>query len=148
MSNVYSCYEIPMVLLYEGCMYDLSADWLVQNIDQLRGHIDEKTTDEEFGNADIIIMSFSDQSQIDFELELFGDVNESDTDVDVEELSTPSPTPPPHVDLEQMWTEGPIVLNMLEMLDQQPEAVMRQLNLLHRLMPEYKYYDPDFFNTE
>lgn len=129
-------------------MYDHSAVQLVQNIYQLQGHKDEMATDKEFDNADKSITSFSDQSQIDLELELFCDEDESDTDVDVEELSTPSSTPPPPVDLAPLWTEGPIVLNVLEMYDQQPEDVIRTLDLLHRLMPEYKYYDADFFDIE
>lgn len=116
----------------------------MQNIAQLQGHIE--------GNADLINMSFSEQSQIDFELELLCDeVDESDTDVDVEDLSTPSstpsPPPPPPVDLEPLWTEGPIVLKLLETHDQ-PDDVLRQLDLLHRLLPEYKYYDVDFFDKE
>lgn len=95
-------------------------------------------------------MSFSDGLKIDFEHDLFYNSNadESDNEVDVEELSTPGPTPPPDVDLTPMWTEWPMVKHILERHDQRVEDIIRQLDLLHEPMPEYKYYHDEFFQAE
>lgn len=99
-------------------------------------------------NSDIITMSFSDDINFDFELDLFDNLDggESNIEVDVEELSTPGPTPPPpDVDLTPMWTDWPMVMQILENHELPVEEIIRQLDLLHELMPEYKYYDDNFF---
>lgn len=103
-------------------------------------------------NSDIIIMSFSDGSKIDFDFDIFcnADADKNGNEVDVVELSTPGPTPgptpPPDVDLSLMCTDWGMVKHILEKHDQEEEDVIRQLDLLHEQMPEYKYYDNEFFD--
>lgn len=111
---------------------------------------DSSSIERALDNSDIITMSFSDGLKIDFEHDLFYNSNadESDNEVDVEELSTPGPTPPPDVDLTPMWTEWPMVKHILERHDQRVEDIIRQLDLLHEPMPEYKYYHDEFFQAE